>query len=175
MNTSASIISLLLNTPCNADQARVFAAAKREIERLGADALLGAETRRHMFECEHGWQVVAFTIPGNPLLQSVSDALQPAPLPPELAQPAGDPVQTVRLTPTSLKAKNRVREAGEALNGKWDGVTWAVLQSVGAVGFSAKRGIWLLVVPDTVPPNDRLHSALSRWVLRGEDDHFTVA
>ena len=33
---SDPIISMLLETPCNSDQARVFAAAKSEIERLRA-------------------------------------------------------------------------------------------------------------------------------------------
>jgi len=34
---SDNVISLLLDTPCNSEQARVFAAAKAEIERLRAE------------------------------------------------------------------------------------------------------------------------------------------
>ena len=41
---SNDVISMLLNTPCNGDQARVFAAAKAEIERLN-EALKTAQYR----------------------------------------------------------------------------------------------------------------------------------
>ena len=44
---SDNVISLLLNTPCNGEQARVFAAAKTEIDRLNMQRLeLQAERER---------------------------------------------------------------------------------------------------------------------------------
>lgn len=83
-------------------------------------------------------------------------------------------MQTVQVTGKSLKGKNRVREAKNALGDAWDGSTWAVLESRGAVAFSSRRGMWLHVCPLAVPAELRQASDLSRWMLRDDDEHFTV-
>lgn len=50
---SDNVISLLLDTPCNSEQARVFAAAKAEIERLRAEvARLTPKPRGPMHSCD---------------------------------------------------------------------------------------------------------------------------
>lgn len=68
------------------------------------------------------------------------------------------------LTPKSLKAKNRVREAGNPAR-------WVLMEKRLSVAFSDRPGPWLLLRPD-VPGQPTEHS---RWVSMTEDPHFDVA
>lgn len=68
-----------------------------------------------------------------------------------------------KLTPKSLKAKNRVREAGNPAR-------WVLIEKRYSVAFSDRPGPWLYLRPD-VPGQDTFHA---RWVSTVDDPHFVV-
>jgi len=67
-----------------------------------------------------------------------------------------------KLTPKSLKAKNRVEEAGKPSQ-------WLLLEKRYNVAFSDRSGPWLYLMLDV--PNGREYA---RWVHHLEDPHFKV-
>ena len=69
----------------------------------------------------------------------------------------------VKLTPKSLKAKNRVHEAGNPAR-------WVLVERRYSVAFSDRPGPWLYVRPD-VPGQSDFHA---RWVSATNDPHFDV-
>jgi hypothetical protein len=69
----------------------------------------------------------------------------------------------LKLTPKTLKAKSRLREAGTTEH-------WIIIREADEVAFSDKPGPWYYIRPDNTSGDDR-HN---RWVNRHNDADFNV-
>ena len=80
-------------------------------------------------------------------------------------------MQTLTLTPKTLRAKSKIREAvGRTLN--WDMKTWDVLQTRIRLPMTPKDGPWHLLTPSAAEGMRR--DDLSRWVHTSDDPDFVV-